>query len=148
MYQIIMQEESYGKNKIPVQCKRLRFFPIEGKGGETYFGKLGFVLLQVIVSDGKTTLRLKLNASEGLAYPKFQVQHADTMDYPTLVVGEGKRRREIKDTLSPMVRVPGVKETYNASEFEKRVKGIAGAELANTVMTLFANRFAKIASAA
>jgi hypothetical protein len=74
------QEETRGKNKFDVKCKRIKFFPVEGKGGETHFKALGFVLLQIIVEDEKsgTLLKLKLNASKGVESPTFAITVAAT----------------------------------------------------------------------
>ncbi len=114
-----------------------------GQGGNISFGKLGFILLQVIVEDEKgERLTFKLNASDGLTRTKFHIVHPSTLEYPTMTVGEGKRRRKVEDTLAKKVVVPGEKETYDEAGFVRRVK-LVGDELANTILSEFAKTFAK-----
>lgn len=149
-YEVVMQEEVYGKTRIPTQCKRLRSFPIEGKKkqGTSWCG-IKFPLLQVIVQDEKgSRLRFKLNLSDGIEFPKFVVQHPNRMQHPTIIVGEGKRKKEIPDLLSPMVEVQGVKENYDATDFEKRITQVCGAAVATEVLNLFAQKTATLALAA
>jgi hypothetical protein len=142
---IIEQEETVGREKIPVLCKNVRFFPME-KQGEIHFGKLGFLLLQVIVENEKGyQLRLKLNASEGIRFPRFVIAHPDKMDYPTIKVGAGRNRKEMPDTLSPKVRKPGEKETLNTTDFENRVSKMFGQEAKDRIMGLFAFKLAEVA---
>jgi hypothetical protein len=146
MWQIIEQEEKRGKVSFPVACKRLRYFPQE-HNGETLFGKIRFPLFQIIVANGKgATLKLKMNLNGGVAFPKFVIQHPDTYEHPTMIVGEGKNKKELLDTLSPKERVPGIKEEHNLATFEPRIAKILGATLADEVMTLFAKRLGGMAS--
>lgn len=143
---IIMQEESVGKLKLPVRCKALRFFPMETGGGETIFKALAFPILQVIVRDGKgNTLKLKCNAGRGINNPEFTVQHPDTEEHPTMIVGEGKRRREVPDMLAAKVKKAGEKERYSTlAAFKSRVSPFLGAELTEEIISLFAARLAEI----
>jgi hypothetical protein len=141
------QEETRGKNKFDVKCKRIKFFPVEGKGGETHFKALGFVLLQIIVEDEKsgTLLKLKLNASKGVESPTFAIQHADKLERPTFIVGEGKKRREVPDMLRPLEKVKGEVERYNTlKEFEERISKFLGVLVAGEVLDLFAVRLGEI----
>lgn len=146
-WNIQTQEEKTGKSVRDVKVKRVKFFPVEGKGGETTFKALGFVLLQVIVEDEKsgTVLKLKLNASKGIESPTFSIQHADTMERPTMIVGEGKRRREVPDMLRPLERVKGEVERYNTfKEFEARINKFLGVLVSAEVLALFAVRLGEI----
>lgn len=149
MWTIELQEESVGKGeKIPVKVKEVKFFPIEGKKGEEIrFGKLGFLMLQVIIKSARGgILKLKLNASQGIALPTFAVQHEDTMERPLIWVGEGKRRQQITDVLAPLKKVAGRKEKYDtAREFEARLQQIGGQALSDEIMTLFAVKLADVA---
>lgn len=147
MYKIVMQEEKHGKETVEVACKNVRMFPIEKGGQVVGFGKLGFLLLQVIMEDERgEQVRLKLSTSGGINYPKFIVQWPDTMEYPTYFVGQGKRRREYADTLAPKVRKPGIKEEYELKDFTERLTRLCGAEMAGSILQLFAERFAQLAS--
>ena len=151
MYKIVMQEEKHGKDTVEVACKNVKMFPKHGKGGEIVgFGKLGFLLLQVIIEDERgDQLRLKLSTSGGINYPKFIVQHPDTMEYPVYYVGEGKRRRgPFADTLSPKERKPGRKEEYELKGFGERLTQLVGDKMAGDILQLFAERFAKLANKA
>lgn len=150
-YKIVWQEEKMGRESVPVQCKNVKMFPKHGAGGEVVgFGRLGFLLLQVIIEDEKgEQLRLKLSTSGGINYPKFIVQWPDTMEYPTYYVGQGKRRRgPFADTLAPKERKPGVKEEYDLQGFTERLTRFVGADMASEILQLFAERFAKLANKA
>jgi len=139
-WHIIEQEEKRGKNTFKVRCKRLKYFPIEKPTG-TEFGRLGFLLFQVVVErDGGYRLRLKLNASQGLINPKWVIQHPDREDYQTVTIGEHKRRRDVPDVLSPKVKIPGEKEVLTLDEFETRTKKMLGETLAQEVITLLISR--------
>ena len=148
-WKIMEQEEKlpFGKGAILVRCKRLRYYPQEN-GGETTFGKIRFPLFQVVIQDetGKQ-LRLKCNCHGGLNAPKFVIKHPGSVDYPKIVVGEGRKRREIPDVLSPKVKVPGREEVYNTpSAFEDRLTKFAGALVTDEVMNLFANKIGAVAA--
>lgn len=149
MWQITEQIEKTGRLEFPTRCKRLKFFPIEGQDGSLSFGKLGFLLLQVIVKNERgTELKLRLNASEGVNNPKFSICQPDSEDHPWIWVGEGRKRRRIKDTLAPKERIPGKKNHYeNASAFRDQVKAFAGEATADEILGLFAARLASIVTA-
>jgi hypothetical protein len=143
---IIEQEETVGKEKIPVRCKNVRFFPIEKKGAIQGFGKLKFLLLQIVVqSDKGSELKLKLNASAGINHPHFIVAHRDTMEYPEIIVGSGKNKRRIPDTLASKQRKPGMKEVYDAKDFDTRASKLFGQSLKDEIVTLFAEKLAEVA---
>jgi hypothetical protein len=144
-WKIIDQEESQGRYKVTVRCKRIRFFPIEGKGGETHFKPLAFPLLQVILKDEKSgvEIKVKCNATD-LNHPTFIIHHPDKLERPTMIVGEGKRRREVPDMLAPLERVPGEKERHTLKTIEERLSQFAGVLVATEVMDLFAIKLALI----
>lgn len=146
-WKIVPQEETIGREKREVVCKHVKCFPIEGKGGDMSFGRLKFLLLQVLVEDEQGyRLALKFNASQGVQHATFVVQHPKRLEYPMMVVGEGKRRRKIVDTLSPKVEVPGEKEQYTQEAFVRRIERMFGAELANVIITAFVKRLGEVAS--
>lgn len=140
------QEESIGKMKFPTKCKRIKYFPIEGQNGEVSFGKLGFLMLQVVVKHDKgDELKLKLNASNGVANPRFTIAHPDKEEYPWLKLGRGARVSKVRDVLAPKVKVKGEQERYDDAEgFRKRLASFAGENVANEVLGLFAGRLASI----
>ena len=145
-YTIVAQEEKRGRDTVTVECKNVKMFPKHGKGGEVVgFGKLGFLLLQVIIQHEKgEQIRLKLSTYNGVNHPRFIVQQADKEEHPTLTVGQGKNRRTIPDTLAPMVRKPGVKDEYELPGFTDHLNRLVGHEMCGTIMQLFANRFAEL----
>lgn len=139
-WEIIEQEEKRGKNSYLVRCKKLRFYPIERPTG-TEFGRLNFLLFQVIVQNAQGyRLRLKLNASQGLTHPKWVIQHPDKEDYQMKTVGQGRNKRIIPDLLSPKIKYQGEKETFTLQEFEARTTKMLGGTMAQEVITLLASR--------
>ena len=146
-WQIKTQEEKVGREVVQVKCKNVRMFPIEQGGQVVGFGKLGFLLLQVIVVDEKGDERkLKLSTYRGIHDPKFTVQYPDKLVYKTYFTGQGKTRKEWADTLSQKVVKKGEKEEYDLPDFEKRLKGMVGAGLAEEIMQEFLARFGKLAA--
>ncbi len=147
-WRIMMQEEKHGRNTVEVGCKNVKMFPKYKNGVLQGFGKLGFLLLQVIVEDDEgTQAKLKMSTSQGIAYPAFVIQWPDTMERPLITVGEGRKKRTITDTLADPVRKEGKKERYDdVAGFTSRLNGMLGESLAGTVLQLFADRFAKLAA--
>lgn len=145
MWTIVMQEEKAGKACYPVQCKALRFFPME-KGGETIFAALKFPILQIIVVDPKgNALKLKMNAGRSIDHPEFTIQHPDKMERPTIVIGERKSRRVIPDMMASPVKVPGETERFaSLNRFRERVEPFLGKELTDEILGLFAQRLVEI----
>lgn len=133
-------EQSQGG--FPVTCKRIAYFPVENDDGTTSFKRLQFLLLQMQVEDDKGyRLTVRLNASEGMAHPKFTVQHPSCMDHPKVVMREGKRKVTVRDTLAKKVVVPGEVERYDYKEdFIKRMTKMVGEELCNQMLEEFTRR--------
>jgi hypothetical protein len=146
-WRIVEQVEVYGRNRIPVKCKWLRCFPIEGKHGEVSFGKLKMPLFQVLMrNDYGMELKVKLNAAEP-RFPGWTIQHPDRLDYPTITVGEGRRKKTIPDTLSPKATVKGERERHNHQTIEPRLTRLFGAALATEISDLFARKLGRVVQA-
>jgi hypothetical protein len=147
-WRIVMQEEKAGKNTVEVACKNVKMFPKYSQGVLQGFGRLGFLLLQVIVEDDEgTQAKLKMSTSQGINCPSFVVQWPDTMARPLITVGEGRRKQTITDVLSDPVKKDGEKERYDSVKgFTARLERMLGAGMAGTVLQLFADRFAKLAA--
>jgi hypothetical protein len=144
---IVEQVEVYGRNRIPVKCKWLRYFPIEGKHGEVSFGKLKMPLFQVLVRNGSgMELKVKLNAAEPM-FPEWTIQHPDRLDYRTITVGEGRRKKTIPDMLSPKATVKGEREKHNHQTIEPRLTRLFGAVLATEIIDLFARKLGRVVQA-
>ncbi len=140
-WKIIMQEETMGREKVPVECKNVKMFPIEKGGIVQGFGKLKFVLLQVIVENSfGEQYKLKLSTSGGVMFPKFILQHPDTMAHPLIEVGQGKFRRKVPDVLEPKERKAGERESYDTAESFLARLSFLGPILPNTVLDLFVGR--------
>lgn len=146
MYKIVPQEEKIRKETRLVDCKNIRFLPLE-KNGSVSFIPLKHLLLQVIIEDdNKEQLKLKLSTSGGINNPKFFVEHPSMMVHPTITVGQGKNKRKIADVLSPKVKKLGLKEEYDLSGFEERLRSLAGTSLTATILQLFATSFAALSA--
>lgn len=146
-WQIIAQTEKHGKEEIPVKCKHVKFFPLTDGGGNVEgFGKLNRLVFRIVVRNSKG-YELKLTAHGDMMDPMFNITHPDKVDYPTIWVGEGKRRRKVIDDLSAKITYKGEKEKYPyLMDFEARCTQMFGAEMKEEIMRLFIDKFASLAS--
>jgi hypothetical protein len=130
MWNISLQETRKG----PVLIKEVKFVPsLNKKTGDVKFVRLKPKIFQMLVSNGKTTLRIKKIISNSSV--KYVVQHPDTLDYPNIKIGVGKKKRIIPDVLAEKVVHTGVKFNYdNSEELSQeltRFMGETGGEVVN-----------------
>lgn len=110
-WNIALQETRKG----PVLVKEVKFVPsLNKKTGDVKFVRLKPKVFQILVSNGNTTLRIKKIISGDNT--KYVVQHPDTLDYPNIKIGVGKKKRIIPDVLAEKVVHTGVKYNYDNSE--------------------------------
>ena len=118
-----------------VLVKEVKFVPsLNKKTGDVKFVRLKPKVFQILVSNGKTTLRIKKIISNNNI--KYVVQHPDVVDYPNIKIGVGKKKRVIPDVLAEKVVHTGVKYNYdNSSELNQELTRFMG-ETGNAVVNM------------
>lgn len=173
-FKIVPQTEKVNGEEIETFCKHVKCYPVEkrtGKKVDKGFGYFGFLILKVVLRCEETGAEHSITYSNAKQAPmgydvpkqwlchkgeigKFIYHWPDRMEHPKIRVGAGKSmrrhydsRRVVEDTLSPKVRVPGpTKEFETAEVLTVWLVERLGFEMAEQIITLFANKLAEIAS--
>lgn len=148
-YRIVPQIEKQGQEEEEVLCKHVRFYPIKNKKGAATgnFGRFGFpifkVLLECVESASEHYITWS-NFSGAVNGGKYIYHMPNKTEHPKMWVGEGKRRKQIVDTLSPMIEVPG--DTHEFTSADALVAFLVprlGEELTIDVLDAFEQRMMK-----
>jgi hypothetical protein len=148
---ILPQVEKHGKQETEVLVKHVRFFPKKDSRTRqvTGFGKLGFTVLRIILSNGPEQHSLSLSGyTEQLKFTWTRPGKEDWQaerDNDSNLALKDKKGHVIRDYLSPKEYVPGVKDEFHNHEAAAAfLIRLLGEELTIHVLDLFAERLSEI----